>query len=345
MLRKENRCQRRGRTKSAMPAIENKPDLPQRLDALLAEGCSPEDFLSAVSARSAATADAAWENLALIDQLYRRGKLSATLFHAAKARIERRALGFQEPVGFPERRAVNDSSACAQGKPAVALSPERKSGSPTTSPAPAPAPAPAPTPMPVAEDRSPAKVYMPDSAPAVEHRRINRMFQHYCAATSQAQRVLLVVTLGVVAVLPALIRSSSPPPALPAPVPAPRMALAGAPAPALPGQLSLTANRYIVRPVQHQAVLSIKRLGGTSGAVGVDYWAVGLGAKSGRDYALRGQQTLTLADGHDSAQIEISILPNRQRRHTEMFEVRIGRQSGGATLGELTRATVFILPQ
>jgi hypothetical protein len=41
----------------------------------------------------------------------------------------------------------------------------------------------------------------------------------------------------------------------------------------------------------------------------------------------------------------VPILANPSRRHIEMFYIMIGKLGGGARLGPLRRATVFIMPR
>ena len=160
-------------------------------------------------------------------------------------------------------------------------------------------------------------------------------------------RVALCALAEGVMVLPLVLSGSSSVaiaerPPRPAPI---VVALRTVPAPpAIPGVLSLGAARYVVAAGDHRAVLQLQRARGTSGAVSLEYWTVGLGAKAGRDFATHGRQTLTIADGQSVAQIQIPILANPRRKYTEMFDVFIGKPGGGAALGDLSRATVFILP-
>jgi hypothetical protein len=82
------------------PALSQVPaaHLSQRLEELLQRGDS-EGFLREVARHSDLAADSHWDVLAIVDQLYRRRKLSPQLFRLARIGIERRALGFHEPAG------------------------------------------------------------------------------------------------------------------------------------------------------------------------------------------------------------------------------------------------------
>jgi hypothetical protein len=346
-------------------------DASRPLDVLLQDGCSAAEFLQVVALRSSATADAAWETLSVIDQLYRRGKLSEELFHQAKSRIERRVLGIQEPAQSPQR---------APAKLVLAAPPAAKFTSSLapaavaiTTPVNSPAPAAAPTPPPAAtaaelatlreqvqaarlqaavyrerleaiEGRRSASAYPADEeSPRAQLRQGNGPWRKASAAAPRL--ALLAVLVGAGALFLSSHRLSRPPRTALAPPPAVQtIAVAASAPPAIPGELSLSADRYLVAPGAARAIIGVKRSGGTSGAVTVEYWTANLGAKAGRDYLGPGRATLTIPEGMDQAQIQVPILANPRRRHTEMFEVRIARPGGGATLGQLARATVFILP-
>jgi hypothetical protein len=71
-------------------------NLQQRLDAFVTGECSPDAFVQELSVLCDATPDSAWEVLSLIDQYYRRGKLSADLFRTVRYRIERHVLGVRD---------------------------------------------------------------------------------------------------------------------------------------------------------------------------------------------------------------------------------------------------------
>jgi hypothetical protein len=71
-------------------------ELQQRLDAFVSGECSPNAFVQELSALCEATPDSAWDVLSLIDQYYRRGKLSADLFRTVRYRIERHVLGVRD---------------------------------------------------------------------------------------------------------------------------------------------------------------------------------------------------------------------------------------------------------
>jgi len=48
-------------------------------------------------------------------------------------------------------------------------------------------------------------------------------------------------------------------------------------------------------------------------------------------------------DGVESVNLSVPIVANPSRKHTELFYVVIGKPGGGASLGSIRRATVFIM--
>ncbi len=439
------------------PAVDLKSSLAQALHELLSSPRCPEEFLRDVSELSASSAESPWETLALLDQSFRQGKLSADLFRAARTRIERRALGLQEPVAVPERLGGKESLAIvssalvavvARSEPAPAATTlaeheaelaalrveleqarkqaamylerltaaESRTKAAESAPAPAPAPpakyeaelaalrveleqarrqaalyrerltaaewrtkvaesTPAPAPAPLAkyeaelaalrveleQARKQSALYR-ERLTASESRanaallgvgahlqredRLNVDAGNHPWFTVSARPVaLLAVLTGIVVLSLTVNRSSTSYLPRTAPVRTATVAAAIAPPPTTPGQLSLAAERYIVLPGQTQATIAVERTGGTTGTVSIRYWTVDLGARIGRDFLPRGGGTVTIPDGQDNAQITISILPARERRHIELFDLRIGKPGGGASLGKTVRTTVFLLPR
>jgi hypothetical protein len=343
------------------PAVDLKSSLAQALHHLLSTPRPPEAFLRDVAALSASSADSPWETLAFLDQSFRCGKLSAELFRAARTQIERRALGLHEPVAFPENLG---------GKKPLALV-----GSALVSVVARPEPAPASTPpaeheaelaalrleleqarkqaemyrerLTTSESRTNSVLLSVDDQTQREDRLDDDAGNHRWF-TASARRIALLAVLAVLAgiVLLSPTHNRSPKIVLPQSTPSRTTTVAApiAPPPATPGQLRLAAERYIVFPGQTQATITVARTGGTAGAVSIHYWTVDLGARIGRDFLPRGDGTVTIPDGQDNATISISILPARQRRHIELFELRIGNPGGGASLGKTVRTTVFLLP-
>src|SRR5580765_3742058 len=105
-------------------------DLQQRLDAFVGGECDLDAFVLELSVLCDAKPDSAWEVLSLIDQYYRRGKLSPEVFRTIKSRVERHVLGVPEPESIrepPDAHVATESRLDAAGNAAVAVdaTPER----------------------------------------------------------------------------------------------------------------------------------------------------------------------------------------------------------------------------
>jgi len=111
-----------------------------------------------------------------------------------------------------------------------------------------------------------------------------------------------------------------------------------------PGEISLSAERYVVSPGQGRAEIEVHRTGGVKGDVSFVWWTQrSLGARPARDYVSRTPTTALLLDGVDTLHLSVPILPNPARKHTEFFYVEIGQPGGGVSLGSIRRAAVFIM--
>ena len=339
------------------PAVDLKSSLAQALHNLLSTPRRPEKFLRDVSELSASSAESPWETLAFLDQSFRCGKLSADLFRTARTQIERRALGLHEPVAVPEQLGDKKPLAIVSSALVTVARPE---------------PAPIPTTpakheaelaalrVELEQARKQAAMYRERLATSESRTnaallsvgdhlqredRLDGDARNHRWFTVSARRIaLLAVLAGIVMLSPTNNRSPTSSVPQIAPIRTTTVAAPIAPPPATPGQLRLAAERYIVLPGQAQATIAVERTGGTAGAVSIRYWTVDLGARIGRDFLPRGGGTVTIPDGQDNAKITISILPARQRRHIELFELRIGNPSAGASLGKTVRTTVFLLP-
>ena len=110
-----------------------------------------------------------------------------------------------------------------------------------------------------------------------------------------------------------------------------------------PGQISLSADQYVVFPGHASAELDVQRTGGASGDVSFVWWTHASGAMPGTDYVSGAPRMAHMPDGVDTLHLSIPILANPSRKHTEMFYVAIGKPGGGAALGSVRRATVVIM--
>jgi hypothetical protein len=110
-----------------------------------------------------------------------------------------------------------------------------------------------------------------------------------------------------------------------------------------PGIITLSTDRYVVFPGNASADIYVHRTGGTGGDVDFVWWAEASGAKPGKDYVSGKPKIAHMLEGVDSLQLSVPILANPLRKHTELFYVVIARPEGGASLGEIRRASVFIM--
>jgi hypothetical protein len=110
-----------------------------------------------------------------------------------------------------------------------------------------------------------------------------------------------------------------------------------------PGQLSLSTDKYVVFPGHASAEIEVHRTGGSSGDVSFVWWTQGSGATPGQDYVSGTPKIAHLLDGADTVHLSVPILANPSRKHTELFYVAIGKPGGGASLGSIRRAAVFIM--
>jgi hypothetical protein len=124
------------------------------------------------------------------------------------------------------------------------------------------------------------------------------------------------------------------------------IALASA-TPALPvvQQLSLDSERYVIRPGGRQALIRVQRTGGVTGKVSFTWWTSPSGAKSGADYQGRRPAVEQLPEGVDALTLSVPILANPLRSHTELFYVAIGHPGGGAVIGAIRASVIIIMPK
>ncbi len=108
------------------------------------------------------------------------------------------------------------------------------------------------------------------------------------------------------------------------------------------GTLQLSSATYSIGEAGGSQVVSVLRVGGSSGAVSVDYTTTDGTAVSGSDYqAVSG--TLTWADGDATAKnFSIAIIDDGSVESSETVSVDISSPTGGATLGNPSSATLTI---
>lgn len=109
-----------------------------------------------------------------------------------------------------------------------------------------------------------------------------------------------------------------------------------------PGSLEFSATGYSVDENVATLNVTLRRTGGSTGAVSVDYSSTDGTAVAGSDYqAVAG--TLSLADGQTSATFPVTILDDTLYEGDEDFTLTLSNPQGGASLGTNTVATALIL--
>jgi hypothetical protein len=111
--------------------------------------------------------------------------------------------------------------------------------------------------------------------------------------------------------------------------------------PASPGQLEFEQSAYGVAETAGTAPLVVRRIAGTTGAVGVTYTTVAETATDGADY-VGSTGTLSFADGVSTQPLPITILDDIELEGAETFRVELSNPTGGATLGpqDVTQVTI-----
>jgi hypothetical protein len=351
-------------------------NLQQRLDAFARGECSVAVFVQELFVLCDARPESAWDVLSLIDQYYRRGKLSADLFRTIKYRIEQHVLGVPDSDTVRElpdgATATEALVGVARGGAVAMVATHGRAASSKELPS---------------EIRT-LRIELPNARRSV-HRLRKRLAiladsgRRTRSALANGQRELgvwgsqasdyckrltsiewrrfvrehingeftrpCVAAVGLAAVL--LSIESSP---LPKDLPKHRdrgnvispTAAAAVVTPQIsdPGRISLSADRYVVFPGHASADIEVHRTGGVSGDVSFEWWTQrSAGARPARDYVSRTPKMTLLLDGVDTLHLSVPILANPSRKHTELFYVVIGKPGGGASLGSISRATVIIM--
>ena len=110
-----------------------------------------------------------------------------------------------------------------------------------------------------------------------------------------------------------------------------------------PGSFAFGAGTYSVNEGAGKVNITINRVGGSDGAVTVDWRTQGQTATYGADYGDFTWTTLTFAGGETSKTLPVSIVDDTQIEGNETFQVLLGNPTGGATLGSITTSTVTIV--
>jgi len=114
---------------SKLTALSPRPPHTTRewLDALCAGSCDQSTFFRAVSALlEQSSEDAGWELLSLVDQYYRRGKLSSDSYRSLKSQLQGALLGQDHALSDSLPAVPNPTTAVRSGAPQVPSAPRTK---------------------------------------------------------------------------------------------------------------------------------------------------------------------------------------------------------------------------
>ena len=109
----------------------------------------------------------------------------------------------------------------------------------------------------------------------------------------------------------------------------------------IPGDLQFSKPRYRVNENVGSAIITVERVGGSDGAVSVDYATSNDTASAGSDYT-RESGTLSFAAGVTSQSFKITILQDTKTENNESLTINLSNPDGGAGLGLTASATVVI---
>jgi len=362
-------------------------NLQQRLDAFVSGECSPDAFVQELAVLCDATPDSAWDVLSLIDQYYRRGKLSADLFRTVRYRIERHVLGVRDSDTVRELSDAPMATEAAVGAVrGVAVARQKRAATPKELASDVRAlriellnargtvrryrkrlailadfahrtrSALANTQRELSVSRSQATDYGEQLRSSEWRRLVREQINGESTGTSATRdrwRIWRPVRSSrAVFIFAAILLGFGASPGLqdsPRHWDARKVALPTAAAAVVipqipdPGQISLSSDQYVVFPGHASAEIEVHRTGGASGDVSFVWWTQGSGARPGEDYVSGTFKIARLLDGVDALYLSVPILANPSRQHTELFYVVIGKPGGGASLGPIRRAAVFIM--
>jgi hypothetical protein len=333
-------------------------DLAQQFENFLGGACQPDDFERQLLALCRADPKHAWRALALLDQYYRRHRISEALWRHVRQNIGPQAMRLEGHTVPPERPVPPAFTVTAETSMEEALAdvealltapptPARPAASivpPATAVPPPALTVPPATTRPAAAMTPMAEQYAQPAASAGDRPQAGRIRWARGFQTSPA--------LGLIAVVLGGVAASTRVQHVPAPSAAGNDAIPVASAPALPGPeaspgpgvISLSSDRYLVYPHQRTLEFTVERTTGGAGDAGFVWWTQPAGAKSSEDYIGTRARPAALPNGSGALKLQVPILANPRRRHIEMFYVVIGKLDGSADLGSIHRATVFILP-
>jgi hypothetical protein len=313
--------------------------LQQRLDEYVAGISTEATLINDLAAYGNTARFSVWETLALIDQYYRQGKLPTELYRTISRTIQHREMGFQMatapvpavvPLPPPLVTAPETEVVAVTDTPEVVIVEDPVT---TTTAATALAAEVLSLRTQLDDARSQATLFREQLA-RQPRRTAHRLHLRLVPVVAMlGSCVALAVSKGLGdPTHEAMLASHLAQVVAQTPVPA-----------AVPGVLALSASRYIAYPDDRTVEIVVQRSGGTDGAVSFEWWGQNAGARSGQDFAGKGPRRMTIPDGAQSVTLSVQILRNPARKHTELFYVVIAKPAGGAALGEVRRAPVFIM--
>ncbi len=110
-----------------------------------------------------------------------------------------------------------------------------------------------------------------------------------------------------------------------------------------PGRFEFGAANYSINENGGMVEITINRLGGSSGAVTIDWMTAGVTATFAQDYGNFNWTPLAFADGETSKVETISIVNDSLVEENEVFNVLLGNPTGGATVGTVATTAVTII--
>jgi serine/threonine protein kinase len=109
------------------------------------------------------------------------------------------------------------------------------------------------------------------------------------------------------------------------------------------GIIGFPKDTFVVRESDVVVRIPVVRTRGTRGEVSFLWRIEPNSAEPGSDYAAVGPGREFMAAGQSSTVLHIPLVSDSEREGTEMFLVHLDEVSGGARLGELTRAAVIVV--
>ncbi|PLX81996.1 MAG: hypothetical protein C0617_15145, partial [Desulfuromonas sp.] len=111
----------------------------------------------------------------------------------------------------------------------------------------------------------------------------------------------------------------------------------------VPGSFEFAVSSASVGESEGQVDITIKRVGGSDGAVAVDWRTSGVTATFAEDYGNFSWTPVTFADGETSKTQSITIVDDSLAEDNEIFNVILGNQAGGTALGTTSTVAVTII--